>query len=65
MWPPYLVHPTCLLLHLLPLLLFPQPKWERVQAAKEEALQGGGPQRVAKQHEKVCGCRLGCRAMAC
>lgn len=30
-----------------------QPKWERVKAAKEEALQGGGPQRVAKQHDKV------------
>lgn len=32
-----------------------QPKWERVQAAKEEALQGGGPERVEKQHAKVGG----------
>lgn len=30
-----------------------QPKWERVQAAKEQALLGGGEQRIAKQHEKV------------
>ncbi|KAI7841351.1 hypothetical protein COHA_004969 [Chlorella ohadii] len=28
------------------------PKWERVKAAKEAAKGGGGPQRVAKQHEK-------------
>ncbi|PSC71279.1 Propionyl-carboxylase beta mitochondrial [Micractinium conductrix] len=28
------------------------PKWERVQAAKAEALLGGGAQRVAKQHAK-------------
>jgi hypothetical protein len=28
-------------------------KWERIQAAKEAALQGGGPERVAKQHDKV------------
>jgi hypothetical protein len=30
-----------------------QPKWERVKAAKQEALLGGGEQRIAKQHEKV------------
>lgn len=32
-----------------------QPKYERVQAAKAEALQGGGPERVEKQHAKVGG----------
>lgn len=30
-----------------------QPKWERVVAAKEEALLGGGQHRIDKQHEKV------------
>ena len=30
-----------------------QPKWERVAAAKEAALEGGGAARVAKQHEKA------------
>lgn len=30
----------------------PQPKWERVRAAQAAALQGGGPARVAKQHER-------------
>lgn len=28
------------------------PQWERVAAAKAEAELGGGPQRIAKQHEK-------------
>ena len=30
-----------------------QHKWERVEAAKAQALQGGGEARLAKQHEKV------------
>ena len=59
--PPWLAREGCLLappLACLPCRLL-QPKWERVQAAKEEALQGGGPQRVAKQHEKVGEAGLG------
>lgn len=35
----------------------PQDKWERVQAAKAAALEGGGPARVAKHHEKARGLR--------
>lgn len=37
------------------ILLAAQPKWERVEAAKVQSLQGGGEARIAKQHEKVGG----------
>lgn len=42
-----------------------QPKWERVQAAKEAALEGGGPQRVAKQHDKARGQRAALLLHSC